>query len=404
MYIDFIYEELFMNIKNIVYIVNIVLFFIILFSCNKKIYFIPQDYKIKSPQYTARTYWPTTHWRKKLVEDKISIKKLEDIAFPKYNSSILEEERVITNALLIIKNAHIIYERYENGFNQNSSHVLWSISKSITNALYGIAIQKQYIQSVDDTVAKYYPPYSFKKKNFITFRHFLNMNSGLKWKEAYEDDPFFSHTVAILYTFGRNETGRFFSQIKTRYVPGEYHFYSTGTTTFLMFLLQKILGEKYQDFAWEELYNILGMSHVVMETDSKAKTFYGGNYIYASARDLAKFAFLYLNNGIWEEKQILPKDWVNFSRTPPKSKFHYDKEKPTENMVYGAHWWTNFSFRGKRPLKDAPEDTFFGKGHWGQYMFIIPSLDLIIIRFGNDRINIIDKNLLFKYSMELSKQ
>ena len=375
---------------------------ILLASCSKKVYFTPPKYEIKSIIPVPRSYWPTYGWKKKLINSKKEIQELESFAFPKYNISTINENAIFTHALLIVKGGHIVYEKYDHGFQRNSSFLLWSISKSITSALYGIALQKQYIRSIDDPVSKYYSPYSSKQKKSITFRNFLNMTSGINWREDYEDKPFFSHAVAMLYTFGRDNVGDFFTQLGLSHKIGEYHHYSTGTTTFLMSLLQKILKEKYHNFAWEELYNPIGMSNMVMETDSQSKTFYGGSYIYASARDLAKFAFLYLNDGMWNNKRILPKDWVNFSRTPPQAKFHYDDT--IEDFLYGAHWYLNLPFKNEKPLSGIPAETFFASGHWGQYVFIIPSLDLIVVRMGNDRGDTMNKNLLLEYSIQLSSK
>ena len=145
------------------------------------------------------------------------------------------------------------------------------------------------------------------------------------------------------------------------------------------------------------------MVDVVWERDN-AGTFVGSSYVYTTPRDLAKFGFLFLHAGVWEGQRILPEGWVGYSTTIAPAYYQtrlkgQNRERPT----YGAQWWLNQGIPeiGKVPfMPDVPEDTFMAKGHWGQYLYIIPSLNLIVTYTADNRDKTFDENHFLKSIIE----
>ncbi|MCB1141300.1 MAG: serine hydrolase [Leptospiraceae bacterium] len=352
-----------------------------------------------------RKYWPTDEWKSSTPEEQgmssEALQKMEEYAF---QTTGLESERkgIRTDGIVIIRNGYLVYEKYARGYSETSPHLLWSVSKSFANALIGIAVRKG-ILNIDDYAYKYFDIVPSETHKKIKIRHLLNMTSGLKSEEDYETGPLFSTVIAMLYTRGRDDMANFGFQLPMRAEPGTFVYYSSCDTNILMSILKTVAEEKdYGSFPWKELFDPIGMKNVSFEQD-RSGTFIGSSYIYATHRDTAKFGFLYLNNGVWNGQKILPDNWVKFSRTPSEG---YQTTVPYPDMEtsqYTAQWYSNFAIPDKNlspPWPDAPSDTFAALGHWGQIIFVIPSLDMVIVRTGDDREKVFSKNLFLKYIVE----
>ena len=138
----------------------------------------------------------------------------------------------------------------------------------------------------------------------------------------------------------------------------------------------------------------LGIRQAVWETDA-AGTFVGSSYAYLRARDLARIGLLMQRDGRWGERQLLPKAWVDFCRTPFSG---YQANQ--DEAVPGAHWWLNRAVQGAaQPWPDAPADTFAALGHWGQALYIVPSEKLVIVRYADDRDGSYRHNELLKRAL-----
>jgi CubicO group peptidase (beta-lactamase class C family) len=363
--------------------------------------------EIKDLTPAKRSYWPTQGWREAspssqgMNPDKL--KEMEDYAFALTG---LEEERdgTRTDGVVIIRNGLLVYEKYGRGYDKNQKHLIWSISKSYINTLYGIAVKKGLVQ-LDDPAYKYVPELNTTEDHKkITIRNLLNMSSGIEASEGYESSPLDSTVIAMLYTKGRKNMGAYSAGLGMRAEPGSYVYYSSSDTNILSLALQNIYGkEEYSTKPWTDIFDPLGMKDVTWERDS-SDVFVGSSYIYTTPRDMAKFAFLYLNNGIWENQKILPDGWVQFTRTPApsyKTTPYYDG---LEEDIYTAQWYANTGLPDlgiQKPIPDAPDDTFYGSGHWGQRVYVIPSLDLVVVRVGDDRNKkFFDNNTFLKYIVE----
>ncbi len=356
-----------------------------------------------------RDYWPTRGWRERpLPEDRWN--ELEEYAFKRQGD---EEERagIRTDGVVVIKDGYLVYERYAAGYNQDTPHLTWSVSKSVLQALIGIA-EKKGTLSIDDPVEKYIP--EGRKERSITLRHLLQMTSGLDANEGYESGPLKSTVIAMLYTRGRSDMARFCASLPARAEPGTYVYYSSCDTNILSGALKEALileqgkeeGQKaYSEYPWKELFDPLGMETAVWERDASG-TFVGSSYLYASPRDMARFAFLYLNDGIWEGQRILPEYWLDFTRRVPRA-YGSTAAYPGWDALYTSQWYANTEIPElglEAPWPSAPRDTFAASGHWGQMIFIIPSLDMIIVRMGDDRDYSFDKDRFLSLILKAVEQ
>jgi CubicO group peptidase (beta-lactamase class C family) len=184
----------------------------------------------------------------------------------------------------------------------------------------------------------------------------------------------------MLYTRGRDDMGRFAAGHEVAHPPGSTWSYASGDSLMLMAALRDVVGpERYAEWPWTALFDPIGMD-ATFERDASG-TFVGSSYLFATPRDLARYGLLYLRDGVWQDRRLLPEGWAAQAGAPGPVPF------------YGRHWWTNRTDAGgERPWPDAPEDTIAGLGHWGQKLVVIPSRDLVIVRTGDDRDRSFDTN------------
>ncbi|MCB1314964.1 MAG: serine hydrolase [Leptospiraceae bacterium] len=337
----------------------------------------------------VRTYWPTNGWRVaepgQVNMDPAGLQAMEDYAFASTGDET-DRQGIRTDGVVIIKDGMLVYENYTRGYAAETRHLTWSVSKSFVNTLYGIATREGRVD-IDNPAAQYYAPLRNAEHQEITLRHLLNMSSGLYWEETYEYSPLKSSVIAMLYTRGRQDMAAFVANQSMRAKPGTLVVYSSGDTNLLMGVLKQIIpAAEYAEYPWRQLFDPLGMQ-VTWERDASG-TFVGSSYIYTSARDLAKFGYLYLNDGVWEGRELLPPGWVDFTRTPAQAYKTTPITEDNSSSTYTAQWYANTGvpYAGVPQMwPDAPEDTFAALGHWGQMLFVIPSLDMVIVRYGDDR-------------------
>ncbi len=290
-----------------------------------------------------------------LDHDKL-LKVVED-AFDKPG-----EEDKRTRSLLVVYKDQIVAERYEDGFDRLTPVLGWSMTKSITSTIYGILVKKGKID-IDQVTGL--EEWSSDDRSSITYNDLLHMNSGLEWEEDYNT---LSDVTRMLYL--ESDMGRM--QIDKPLVgePDQTWNYSSGTTNLLAGpLLKQVFDsqQEYLDFWYRELLDKIGMHSALIETDLSG-SFVGSSYGWANTRDWARFGLLYLKQGNWNGEQIIDSSWVEYVSTPTR----------TSDGRYGAQFWLNAG--GHYP--DAPRDLFSANGYQGQYVFIIPSKNLVIVRTG----------------------
>ncbi len=293
------------------------------------------------------------------IFSNINYNQLEKAVSDAFDSN--KEQNKKTRAVIVIYKDHIIAEKYKKGFDKNSMLLGWSMTKSITSAVLGV-MEKQGKITLDQS--NLFKEWEQDERKNITLKNLLNMNSGLEWEENYSE---ISDVTKMLFLAEDMSKIQLHKNLKGK--PNESWNYSSGTTNLLSgFIRNQFKTEQeYLDFWYSELIDKIGMHSMLIEPDFSGK-FVGSSYGWATARDWAKFGLLYLHNGNWNGKQILNKSWVDFSRKPTN----------TSNGKYGGHFWLNAG--GYYP--DAPRDIYSANGFQGQKVFIIPSKEMVIVKFG----------------------
>ena len=283
---------------------------------------------------------------------------------------------VRTRAIVVVYDGQIVGECYAAGISADTALPGWSMTKSVTNALVGILVKEGKL-SVDRPAPIAEWSGAGDPRRAITLDHLLRMSSGLKFDERY--GPAVSDVNRMLL---RSPDAAACAITKSiRYEPGSHWQYSSGTTNIISRIIRDNVGgslETYHAFPRQALFEKIGMDSAVMEVDAVG-TFVGSSFMYATARDWARFGLLYLNDGLWAGERILPQGWVSYSRKPSST-------APLGR--YGAHFWTNGGniAGGKpKPLEKLPADTFYAAGYEGQYVIIIPSRKLVVVRLGMTR-------------------
>ncbi len=266
-----------------------------------------------------------------------------------------------TRSLLVIYKNQIITEKYIKGFDKNSKILGWSMAKSVLATLFGV-LERQ--GKIDLNSTHLFPEWENDERKNISLRAMLQMNSGLKWEENYDK---ISDVTKMLFL------DKDMSQMQL-HKPLEFEInkhwnYSSGTSNLLSAYLRKQFPnhEVYLDFPIKELFDKIGMSSMIIETDLSGN-YVASSYAWATTRDWAKLGLLYLNRGNWNGEQLLNESWVDYVKKPTES----------SNGTYGAHFWVDKD----KTYTDIPNDLYFMDGYQGQRVFIIPSKDLVVVRMG----------------------
>ena len=272
---------------------------------------------------------------------------------------------VVTTAVIIVKDARIIAERYRPGFGIHSGYRTWSTAKSISAALLAIASR----QGLLDLDARANIPewnYPGDPRQAITHKQLLWMSSGL-----FSGGP---NTYAVY--FGGEDVISAVTTTALEVAPGTRWKYANNDTLLLLRALRHRLADdlKYLRFPYDELLHPLGMYHTRMEIDHLGN-FVGSSQTYTTARDLTRFGMLLSNDGVWNGKKLLPEGWVKFSSTPAPT-----RPPVTGQWGYGAQFWLLDQMPG------VPPGTFTTAGNKGQFVTIVPGHGLVIVRTGVDPI------------------
>ena len=272
-----------------------------------------------------------------------------------------DEWKKKTLGLMILHKDTLLQEKYLNGFDSETEFLGWSMSKSVANLLVGIGINQGLL---DLNESNLYPAWENDERKNITLQNLLQMNSGLQWTEEYEDVCDITQGL-----FEEEDFVKFTWEKPLESDPGTVYEYSSGTTNLISGILRRKF-ESYQDylnFPHKYLFEPLGIGDAYMETD-EAGNYIMSSYMHAKARDWAKLGMVYKNKGSYNGTQIVDSLYIDWSLSPsgPES-------------GYGAQIFLNTE---QKQFKTAPESAYKFSGYDGQYVVIIPSHDLIIVRFG----------------------
>lgn len=278
-----------------------------------------------------------------------------------------------TRAVVIVHRGHIVGERYALPFDQHTPFLGWSMTKSVVHALVGILIKEGKLTLTDPVQAPEWPE-PRNGRSVITVDHLLQMTSGIDFDENYSN-PLADVTHMLLRT---PDMASYAANKRLVAEPGSRWSYSSGTTNILSRVIRRAVGHSdYHSFPHRALFQPLGMNSAVLEPDASG-TFVGSSYVYATARDWAKFGLLYLQDGIWNGARILPKGWVQHATTPPSN---------IRGNAFGAHFWVQIpdEYTSGGDMSRLPQDAFHAVGHAGQFITVIPSRELVVVRLGLSR-------------------
>jgi hypothetical protein len=282
-----------------------------------------------------------------------------------------------TRAVVIVYRGRIIAEKYAEGFSKDTPLLGWSMTKSVVNALVGI-LARQGKLSLDSKAL--IPEWSGAgdPRGQINLDQMLRMCSGLGFIENYSDP--LSDVVFML--LGTGDAAGYAANKPLEIEPGSQWQYSSATTNIISRILRDVrheAGDDYFRFPQRHLFSPVGMRSAVMEPDASG-TFVGSSFMYATARDWARFGLLYLQDGIWEGKRVLPEGWVQYSiQVTPQA----------PDGRYGAHFWLKIPrpFRSPESNPTLPAGMYHAIGHEGQIVTVVPSHQLVIVRLGLSRLD-----------------
>ena len=277
-----------------------------------------------------------------------------------------------TRAIVVVKDGQIIAERYADGYDRDTPFLGWSMTKSVTHALLGILVKQGKLDIHQPApVPEWASPDD--PRHAITTDQLMRMSSGLEFNEDYAD----LSTGVTQMLYNTTDMAAYAANMPLVADPDTVWNYSSGTANILSRIIRDLVGGDVTDywaFPQTALFHPIGINSAVMEPDASG-TLVGSSYMYATARDWARFGLLYLNDGVWNGERILPEGWVDYARTPT----------PPSQGEYGALWWLNRGQGEHKEWEGVPDDAYAAEGHDGQYVVVVPSRSMVIVRLGVSR-------------------
>jgi CubicO group peptidase (beta-lactamase class C family) len=262
-------------------------------------------------------------------------------------------------AVVVIRHGRIVWERYWGGWDKDSTDNSWSMAKSVTSALVGIAIDEGDISGLDQPATDFIPEWLGSQREKISVGDLLSMESGLTWTMIY--DPPSGDTARMLAS---NDQIAYTLNRQLYREPGTDWYYSDGDAETFSRIIKAATGMEVGEYAQEKLFGPIGMESADWMTDNvgHAMTYC---CIMDTARDFARFGYLFLRNGKWGDEQVVPAGWVMMSTQPSQN----------ENLNYGYYWWLI-------DFPDVPSDMYAAMGFATKRLYVIPSLDIVAVRLG----------------------
>lgn len=307
---------------------------------------------------TATNLWPTVDWQTSTPEDQwLDSTRLQEME--EFIQGTSWGDDMIS--LLIVRGGYLVYENYfGHPENIDVANNIYSVTKSVTSALIGLAIGQGLIGSVNDYVLDYFPDYTFAnmspEKEAITIEHLLTMTSGLPWDQS-EYGALESSPDWVQWLLDRSMA----------YAPGEEWEYNSGGSHLLSAIVSEASDMNTTEFADQYLFTPLNITRGEWPGDPQGHAM-GGRNLHLRPRDMAKFGYLYLRNGVWDGQVIVPSLWVVTSTTSNRI---FNPSDPRSDG-YAYQWWT-YPHLG----------SYCAIGLLGQYIWVIPSQDLVVVITGN---------------------
>ncbi len=301
-----------------------------------------------------RDYWPTDGWRTASPASQGMDAALLDEADRQVRATLPD-----LSALLVVRGGRLVFERYYNGQDADEPINVRSITKSVTGALVGIALADGDLENLDQTIGELIPdrilPDADPLTPTITLRHLLTMTSGWAWDIHSDYATIIASDDWVDLTLS----------LPVAYQPGTYYAYNTGGSHLLSVILEEVTGQDPADYAAERLFTPLGIEPGDWQRSPQGETV-GGFGLELTPRDMAKFGYLYLNHGEWDGEQIVPADYVQAATT------YQSAGDSTGLASYGYQWWVTVTYA-------AGYDAYFALGYGGQFIYVVPALDLVVV-------------------------
>jgi len=318
--------------------------------------------------------WPQAFGGNQKVNPRVDYDSLRNSVTSAFRSDGLNHR-----AILVAVDGELVFEHYADGFDQNTKLQSWSAAKSVVATLIGIGVHNNYLSIHDPLPVPEW--HGDNSRENLTWDDLLRMHSGLDFNENYAD----TNSDVNRMLFKSHSAASVAAQSEAKHKPATHWYYSSGSSN----LLSRAIGDVSEakgmailPFARNFLLRPLGLADTILETDG-AGDFIGSSYVYATGRNWLKMGQLYLQDGLWEGKRILPEDWNDIVSSPTV----------TSDNQYGAHFWLN-----KKGIKNADtpeqreqffprlsEETYFFAGRDGQYVVIVPDKNMVFVRLGITR-------------------
>jgi len=325
------------------------------------------------PQSTKIAPNPTKEWpRSSPAEQQLDTEKLNEVI------RLINEDDELpdVHSLLIVRNGYLVVEEYFGDHNAETIHTLQSVSKSFASALIGIAIEQGKIKSVDEKIVGFFPEFKNilnldERKKAIRIKDLLTMRSGTDYHERDSGSP--HHQLNAL----ARGWDRFYLNRPMINNPGEYYQYDSGGVILLSSILKKQIGMHADKFADKYLFPALNIKETKWFRNEEDHPHTGGG-MHLLPRDMAKFGLLYLREGVWENKQLIPKKWIEQSF---KMHVEFGEKARGKDVGYGYLWW----ILQPDPTGNAKAYIYAAEGFMAQYIFVIPEHDMVVVYTGGAR-------------------
>lgn len=333
------------------------------------------------PPQPAGVAWPTTDWAVAPLPSDVDGAAF-DLAVTDAFAGV-HPQMGETRAVIVVQSGRIVFERYMDGYTRDTRLTSWSMAKSITHALVGTAVMQGRV-AIDTPMGNRHWRAGDRRAS-ITWRQWMQMVDGLDYQES-APEVVNAGNARMLFGDGRRDVVAWAAARPLIHDPGtHWNYTSAGTMLTADALTRAIVSDptdpgdrRLRMRAWmnASLFDRIGM-HPVVEFDPQG-TFYGSSLIWATARDFAKFGYLYLRDGVWDGLRVLPEGWVDFGRT---------RGPDTNADIYGAQWWLTAAEGPGRPDRSLitdnhMADAFSAQGYEGQIIVVVPSKDLVLVRLG----------------------
>jgi CubicO group peptidase (beta-lactamase class C family) len=274
--------------------------------------------------------------------------------------------------VVVVQDGRLVAERYAAGVAVDAPLLSWSMGKSVTMALVGALVGDGRLDlPAPAPVPEWRAPGD--PRGAITLDQLLRQSSGLAFDETYGA---VNDVSRMLFT--RPDTGAFAAAMPLAAPPESVWSYSSGTSNIVARIVRDVFAgdlAAMRRYANERLFDPVGMTSALFEPDASG-TFIGSSFVFMTARDWARFGELFRRDGVWDGQRILPDGWVRYAITPTPA-------APLGS--YGAHWWLDageVDAPERRPWPQLPPETYAARGHSGQWVVVVPSARLVVVRLG----------------------